>query len=111
MTKEQYYAMDSARNMQQAGSLGCASKPPRPVSGMDMQLNRLDSVSEALHQALNELENRMAHVVMPEPPSPARTTSEPSHSPVGMTNRVATLNDRIEGAHRRIVSLLERIDL
>lgn len=108
-TAEEYA---KANNMQASvlGGIGRDRTAPRPISGVEQQLNRLDQIAEALHQALSEMESRLNGVLMPEPSSTDKATM-PMFSPVGVTNRIAVGNTKIESAHARIVSLLERIDL
>lgn len=74
------------------------------------QVSRLEKHVETLHMALSELDARLHPVLLPDAPNVEKAGGNPS-LPVSLAQVLATSNDKLEIALRRLQSVITRIDL
>lgn len=95
----------------QAISGGCGSAPTPRLSAIPQELQRLNENTERLHAYISDLENRTSLIVRPEGPNVAATQDKALPPMVPLAGGLAELNARVEGACRRLMSVIERIEL
>lgn len=80
------------------------------TAAVSEQVAGLAKRTEALHQAISLLEQRIDCVVRPAPPAPQSGEKQPTPS-VSMASALLEMNNRLEHALQRLDSLLNRIEL
>lgn len=93
-------------------------QPPNVVQQLPPARCRLVDAKSALsglYEALDELEKRLAFVVVPAPPAVAHVgpmnATAPSMPESDLTGELAGMTARIEAARNRVASLSQRIEV
>lgn len=94
-----------------AGVAGVSSAPIPRMQAIPLELQRLNENTERLHAYISDLENRTSLIVRPEGPDVAATQDKALPPMVPLAGGLAELNARVEGACRRLMSVIERIEL
>ena len=93
-------------------SEGYASQPTPRQPAVTMHLEQTLNSAEILHQAIEQLEARIAYVCQPcPPPSTQGGTDKQPSEPVPLANGIAEINRRLSAAIQRLRSLTERVEL
>lgn len=97
-----------------SGVSGATYQPAGPqaarVPMVEAEIKRLGAGTEALHNALNELEARISSALMPESPTNAKEAGVPV-SPVVLAHAIGSQADRVSAACARIGALISRLEL
>ena len=98
-----------------AGAEQAAYAPNTPAPrtpAVTMHLEQTLKGVEALHQAIEHLEGRIAYVCQPAGPQTTNSVQDKQlGEPVPLANGIAEINRRLSSAIQRLRSLTERVDL
>lgn len=107
---KQYVAPGSFSGAGMSVQVGASTAAPPRMPLIVEQVQGMEKRLSGLHDAISNLESRLAPVLQPEPPSNEASAKPPQHG-VGLADGLVEMNGRIEYAIQRISSVVRRAEL
>ena len=100
----------SAQTISTVGSTSTAGLGKPTEGAVGVELGKLDSALNGLHEVISELDKRVSPILLQQPDSAtAEKPAMQSGSP--LANALNNKASSIDGAKNRIISILKKIDL